>query len=103
VSEIEARRAANRAAFPSVAAVVDEFREAFGDDVRVLGGVEIATGASFGPVEEAWAGCVGCGGERPCDHPQRATSFCGYRSSNEMTHAARLWVESGFPRLRAAR
>lgn len=103
MSDIEARRAANRAAFPSVAAVVDEFRSAFGDDVVVLGGVEVATGAAFGKVEDEWEGCRGCDGARLCDHPQRATSFCGFRQGEEKAHVARRWVDAGFPRMQGAR
>ena len=51
MSDVEARRAANRAAFPGVAKIVDEFRAVFGDGVRVDGGAEV--GAMFGvpPVE----------------------------------------------------
>lgn len=101
--EIEARRAENRAAFPSVAAVVDEFRAAFGE-VKVLGGTELATGKSFGNGGgEQWLGCVGCDGRRECDHPDRATSFCGYRERIERAHAAGRWADAGCPRLRGAR
>lgn len=103
VGDVEARRAANRAAnraaFPGVAGIVDEFKAAFGDDVKVLGGVEHATGAVFGKVEERWPGCDGCGGRRVCDHPDRATSFCGYRDRPEKAHVAGLWIAGGCMRL----
>lgn len=99
MGEIEVRRAANRSEFPGVAVIVDEFKAAFGDDVKVLGGEERATGKSFGRIEERWAGCEGCGGKRECDHPQRATEFCGYRERKEQAHAAGLWIAGGCLRL----
>lgn len=103
MSDIEAKRAANRAAFPAVAAVVDEFRAAFGE-VKVLGGTELATGKSFGNGGgEQWPGCAGCDGRKPCDHPQRESSFCGFREREERVHGARLWVEAGCPRMARAR
>lgn len=48
MSDVEVKRAANRAAFPGVAKIVDEFRAAFGEGVRVDGGAE--AGATFGLV-----------------------------------------------------
>jgi hypothetical protein len=98
VSDVEARRAANRAAFPAVTAIVDEFRNAFGDDVKVLGGEEHSTGKRFGSDGDVWAGCNGCTG-RTCDHPQPATVFCGHRERIEKAHVAGLWIEGGCMRL----
>lgn len=99
MSDIEARRAANRAAFPAVSAIVDEFRDAFGDDVKVLGGEDHSTGRRFGSDDsEMWAACEGCTG-RTCDHPQHATVFCGHRERAEKAHAAALWIEGGCMRL----
>lgn len=77
MSEIDAKRAANRAAFPGVAQIVDEFREAFGDGVKTAGGAE--GGRSFGvpllPADEACGGCVGA----VCGRVDRAAVFCGHR------------------------
>jgi hypothetical protein len=50
MSDIEAKRAANRAAFPGVAKIVDEFRAEFGDGVKVDGGSE--NGSDFGVMQE---------------------------------------------------
>lgn len=99
MSGIEVVRLANRAAFPAVAAIVDEFRAAFGAGVRVLGGVEFGTGKSFGVLTEHWAGCDGCEGRRVCDHPDRATSFCGFRRVDEQVYLVRQWAAADFKRM----
>lgn len=75
MSDIEARRAANRAAFPEVSQIVDEFRAAFGEGVKVLGGSE--GGRSFG-VQHDHSACDGCNG-RVCDRIDQASVFCGYK------------------------
>ncbi len=46
-SSIEARRAANRAAAPNVAAVIDEFQAVFGK-VQVIWAIDQQTGKVFG-------------------------------------------------------
>lgn len=103
MSDIEAKRLANREAFPAVSAIVDEFRDVFGDDVKVLGGEDHSTGKRFGnDGREMWEGCDGCTG-RTCDHPQRATVFCGHRERIEKAYVAGLWVNGGCMRLKAVR
>lgn len=100
MSDVETRRAKNRESFPGVAGIVDEFKAAFGDDVKVLGGGERATGKSFGSgAPDGWAGCDGCHGRRPCDHPGRATVFCGFRKAAETAYVAGRWVDGGCVRL----
>ena len=90
MSNIETKRAANRAAFPAVSQIADEFRDVFGGGVKVLGGKE--GGKSFGVLRVPSPNCDSCtghdggegcnrmdyvalGGERP--DPARV--FCGYR------------------------
>lgn len=61
MSDLEAKRAANRAAMPGVAAIVDEFRAAFGE-VSVIGGEDFGTGKRFGWVPAASPNCDRCSG-----------------------------------------
>ena len=74
--DLEARRAANRLAFPAVTAIVDEFRAVFGESVKVLGGEDYATGKSFGVMPDRSA-CVGCDG-KVCGLAEVGV-FCGFR------------------------
>lgn len=74
--DLEARRAANRAAFPEVAKIVDEFREVFGDGVKVEGGSE--GGKSFGAQDMNAAACDGCDG-KVCKRTDHASVFCGFK------------------------
>lgn len=101
MSEVEAKRAANRAAFPAVANIVDDFRAAFGPDVKALGGVDHTTGKTFGDVsfiaeQEACAGCTG----ESCEHPRRDTVFCGFRRGAETAHAIGLAINASKDRVR---
>lgn len=72
MSDIEARRAANRAAFPGVGRLVDAFRAEFGDGVKVDGGHE--AGNSFGV--DSWPACAGCSDGLGCGNSK---VFCGHR------------------------
>ena len=107
MSDIEARRAANRAAFPGVSKIVDEFREAFGDGVRVEGGQE--GGKTFGTLHIPSPNCDGCTGHdgKPgCDRmdyvspgdeqPDPAHVFCGYRLAGQFkSHPMSVYRKSG--------
>ena len=88
---LEARRKANREAFPAVASIVDEFTAAFGP-VKVLGGSDFATGKSFGwvpPPSPNCDACTGHDGRTGCermdvvahghDMPRPDMVFCGFR------------------------
>jgi hypothetical protein len=91
---LEARRKANREAFPAVASIVDEFTAAFGP-VKVLGASDFTTGKSFGWVPPPSPNCDSCTGhdEREgnvaCsrmdyiaeghDKPEPTKVFCGFR------------------------
>lgn len=55
MSEVEHARAANRAAYPEISAVVDEFKRVFECEVKVLGGVE--GGREFGVISNPSCGC----------------------------------------------
>lgn len=87
MSDIEARRAANRAAFPGVGKIIDEFREEFSyqrlvtqdgleievvTEFKVEGGVE--AGNSFGV--DSWPACAGCSDGLGCGNSK---VFCGHR------------------------
>ncbi len=74
--DLEVKRAANRAAFPGVAAIVDEFRAVFGEGVKVLAGEDYTTGKSFGVMPDRSA-CISCAGAQ-CALAD-AGVFCGYR------------------------
>ncbi|MFA6204411.1 MAG: hypothetical protein WC710_14630 [Gallionella sp.] len=90
--EFEAKRAAKRAAFPSVTAIVDEFRLHFGDGVRALGGRDFVTNREIGwnpsPSPNCDA-CTGHDGSPGCsrmdriayghDKPEPDKVFCGFR------------------------
>lgn len=90
--EFEAKRAAKRAAFPSVTAIVDEFRRHFGDGVRALGGRDFVTNRETGwnpPPSPNCDSCTGHHGGPTCDRmdrvayghdkPEPSKVFCGYR------------------------
>ncbi|NNM70187.1 MAG: hypothetical protein HKM00_09550 [Gallionella sp.] len=74
MSDIDAKRAANRAAFPAVAKIVDEFRAVFGDAVVVEGGAE--NGREFGVVSDRWERCANCGAGIGCENLK---VICGHR------------------------
>jgi len=90
---IEARRKANREAYPAVASIVDEFEAAFGvGQVRVIGGRDFTNGRSFGwnpPPSPNCDSCTGHDGGPGCDRmdsvayghdkPEPSKVFCGYR------------------------
>ena len=90
---LEARRKANREAYPAVASIVDEFEAAFGvGQVRVIGGQDFASGRSFGwnsPPSPNCDSCTGHDGGPGCDRmdrvvyghdkPEPNKVFCGYR------------------------
>lgn len=90
---LEARRKANREAYPAVASIVDEFEAAFGvGAVRVLGGTDFTTGRSFAwnaPPSPNCDSCTGHDGSPGCDRmdrvvyghekPEPGKVFCGYR------------------------
>lgn len=90
--EFQRQRAAKRAAFPSVTAIVDEFRAVFGDGVRALGGEDLVTGRSTGWVQPPHPNCDACtghDGSDGCDRmdyiahghdkPEPGKVFCAYR------------------------
>jgi hypothetical protein len=90
--EYEAKRAAKRAAFPSVSAIVDEFRLHFGDGIRAIGGRDFVTGRETGwnpPPSPICDICTGHDGGNGCDRmdrvayehdkPEPSKVFCGYR------------------------
>jgi hypothetical protein len=91
-AEFQAKRAAKRAAFPSVTAIVDEFRVYFGEGVRALGGRDFVTGMETGwnpPPSPNCDSCTGHDGGPTCDRmdrvayghdkPEPGKVFCGYR------------------------
>ncbi|MFA5824798.1 MAG: hypothetical protein WC825_02365 [Gallionellaceae bacterium] len=107
---LEARRKANREAFPAVAQIVDEFTAAFGA-VKVLGGTEFTTGQSFGWVRPPSPNCDSCTGhdEREgngaCsrmdyiaeghDRPEPSKVFCGYRMARSPRIAEKEQAKGG--------
>jgi hypothetical protein len=89
---LEARREAKRAAMPSVAAIVDEFRAVFGPGVYALGGQDFVTNLQSGwnpPPSPNCDSCTGHDGSPGCDRmdrvayghdkPEPSKVFCGYR------------------------
>jgi hypothetical protein len=91
MADLERRRSENRASFPSVTAIVDEFRLYFGY-VKVLGGRDFVTGKEFGwnpPPSPNCDSCTGHNGGLGCDRmdrvvyghdkPEPSKVFCGYR------------------------
>lgn len=91
-AEFQAKRAAKRAAFPSVTQIVDEFRVHFGDGIRAIGGRDFVTGRETGwnpPPSPNCDSCKGHDGSSGCermdrvayghDRPEPSKVFCGYR------------------------
>jgi hypothetical protein len=94
-AELEARRVAKRAAMPSVAAIVDEFRDVFGPGVYALGGIDFVTKLQSGWNPPPSPNCDACTGHDDgegngsCsrmdrvayshDKPEPSKVFCGYR------------------------
>lgn len=90
-ASLAAKRAANREAYPSVAAIVDEFEAVF-DKLKVLGGRDDVSGKEFGwnpPPSPACDSCTGHDGGAGCewmdsvayghDAPDPERVFCGHR------------------------
>lgn len=96
---------ANRVTYPSVSAIVDEFRKHFGDSVHVhvhvhvKGGAELLSGKSFGwnpPPSPNCDSCTGHDGNPGCERmdrvvypdekPDPANVFCGFRLSKPIVH-----------------
>lgn len=109
---IEARRKANREAYPAVASIVDEFEAAFGvGQVRVLGGRDFTNGRSFGWNPPPSPNCDTCTGhdEREgkgaCsrmdrvayghDKPEPSKVFCWYRLARSPRIAEREQAKGG--------
>lgn len=93
--DIEARRAANRAQFPAVAAIVDEVSRHFGK-VSVESGCDATTGKSFGP--DLFAEREACNSCRPgdeCKHPRKEVLFCGHRRTAEVAYLLGKSIEAG--------
>jgi len=89
---LKARLAAKRAAMPSVAAIVDEFRAVFGESTYALGGQDFVTNLQSGwnqPPHPNCDACTGHDGSDGCDRmdyiahghdkPEPGKVFCGYR------------------------
>lgn len=100
--EFEAMRAAKRAAFPSVAVIVDEFRLYFGDGVRALGGHDFVTCRKTGWIPPPSPVCDSCKGHDGTDgcarmdrvayghqKPEPGKVFCGYRLMPSIRHPSR--------------
>lgn len=110
-AELDARRAAKRAAMPSVAAIVDEFRAVFGPGTYALGGVDFVTKLQSGWNPPPSPNCDACTGhdEREgkgaCsrmdrvayghDKPEPSKVFCGYRLARSPRIAEREQTKGG--------
>lgn len=95
--DIETRRAANRAQFPAVAQIVDEFRAVFGPGVKAQGGVDSTTGKSFGDVSfiAEREACRSCRPGDECKHPRKEVVFCGHRRAAEAAYLLGKSIEAG--------
>lgn len=71
------QQAANRAAFPALAAVMDEMRDLFDGDVVMVGGAE--AGGRVGKMSSSFdPACKDCDGS-VCGHPDKLRVWCGHR------------------------
>ena len=72
-----AQQEANPAAFPALAAVMDEMRELFDGDVVMVGGAE--AGGRVGKMSSSFIPeCTNCDGS-VCHHPDKHRVWCGHR------------------------